>query len=728
MFTKPEEQALKEHIASQSYEDLIERKEEIKSRIQEIEIEDPFASTRSKKQKGKKGASTKAIVTTINGSGVPYAPKQDVHWDFLMKEMQWLSTDFQSERKRQTSLAKKQASSIEKYHATKEKRRVRMLAELETKRRRLAGRLARNVVKGWWQGKIERVIAYKQKVDADLVRKRNMDRHLVFLVKQTERYGDRLNEENGDKLGACDENPGSNISLIEEALSNNSTLSQRSSRPRSIDYKRLIKSLDQMDNHFYGESTEDEENSDDDEYLPSTEKEEYDIDDETTLREAEETDAAFGTNVDELRLLSQESNMDIELVIKLLQDEGNDFEGRTNATNNSSIATQKEKKVIFSLPEVRSRALSSRKRRRKSSLPSYTSQEIDGNEADDDGDASDVEDFVDKSAKDKDNLSLDELRDICFDYQRSRLRSKQIDKDNPPNIDDMSLDSLRDMCIQVQRNHSIEKRRTADNGNTGSTGSGSEDFIDDEIAVDDETTIDAEEKLGRDMPYEEEITLLNQENNMSVEELRAKYYGESTRETNEGENVSAAITVGAGTNSEGVDVGESMESTGSGSEDFIDDKIAVDDETTIEAEEKLGRDMPYEEEITLLNQENNMSVEELRAKYYGESDLASGKKRKISADSDTSDSQQSLRQNKMPRFEEKDLVHDEGVSALRSLELAESKARHTTVSRPFLIASWVKLREYQQIGLNWLVSIQTRRLNGILADEMGLVSILGIHV
>ena len=215
---------------------------------------------------------------------------------------------------------------------------------------------------------------------------------------------------------------------------------------------------------------------------------------------------------------------------------------------------------------------------------------------------------------------------------------------------------------------------------------------------------------------------------MSVEELRAKYYGESTRETNEGENVSAAITVGAGTNSEGVDVGESMESTGSGSEDFIDDEIAVDDETTIEAEEKLGRDMPYEEEITLLNQENNMSVEELRAKYYGESDLASGKKRKISADSDTSDSQQSLRQNKMPRFEEKDLVHDEGVSALRSLELAESKARHTTVSRPFLIASWVKLREYQQIGLNWLVSIQTRRLNGILADEMGLVSILGIHV
>jgi hypothetical protein len=41
------------------------------------------------------------------------------------------------------------------------------------------------------------------------------------------------------------------------------------------------------------------------------------------------------------------------------------------------------------------------------------------------------------------------------------------------------------------------------------------------------------------------------------------------------------------------------------------------------------------------------------------------------------------------------------------------------LARPFLLASWVKLRNYQHIGLNWLVSLQTRRLNGILADEMG---------
>ena len=37
---------------------------------------------------------------------------------------------------------------------------------------------------------------------------------------------------------------------------------------------------------------------------------------------------------------------------------------------------------------------------------------------------------------------------------------------------------------------------------------------------------------------------------------------------------------------------------------------------------------------------------------------------------------------------------------------------------PFLLKG--DLREYQQVGMDWLVTIYNRRLNGILADEMGL--------
>ena len=40
------------------------------------------------------------------------------------------------------------------------------------------------------------------------------------------------------------------------------------------------------------------------------------------------------------------------------------------------------------------------------------------------------------------------------------------------------------------------------------------------------------------------------------------------------------------------------------------------------------------------------------------------------------------------------------------------------VQVPFLLKG--SLREYQHVGLEWLITIYTRRLNGILADEMGL--------
>ena len=37
---------------------------------------------------------------------------------------------------------------------------------------------------------------------------------------------------------------------------------------------------------------------------------------------------------------------------------------------------------------------------------------------------------------------------------------------------------------------------------------------------------------------------------------------------------------------------------------------------------------------------------------------------------------------------------------------------------PFLLRH--KLREYQHIGLDWMVTLHEKKLNGILADEMGL--------
>ena len=41
---------------------------------------------------------------------------------------------------------------------------------------------------------------------------------------------------------------------------------------------------------------------------------------------------------------------------------------------------------------------------------------------------------------------------------------------------------------------------------------------------------------------------------------------------------------------------------------------------------------------------------------------------------------------------------------------------------PFLLRG--QLREYQEVGLQWLVAMEARKLNGILADEMGLGKLL----
>jgi SNF2 family DNA or RNA helicase len=45
---------------------------------------------------------------------------------------------------------------------------------------------------------------------------------------------------------------------------------------------------------------------------------------------------------------------------------------------------------------------------------------------------------------------------------------------------------------------------------------------------------------------------------------------------------------------------------------------------------------------------------------------------------------------------------------------------HLQVKTPVPFLLKYPLREYQHIGLDWLVTLYKKRLNGILADEMGL--------
>ena len=211
--------------------------------------------------------------------------------------------------------------------------------------------------------------------------------------------------------------------------------------------------------------------------------------------------------------------------------------------------------------------------------------------------------------------------------------------------------------------------------------------------VDDETTIEAEEKLGRDMSYADEIALLQRQNEMPIEELRAMYANMEADQVNSEDDDD---TIEADS-SEGADVTQEAEPsaykksslsllTAAIDEDETDDQefiqdndMELDDETTIEAEEKLGREMTYEQEISELEKENEMSVQELR-KLYGldpaEDETASvddETKRKRDSIGDDSDNEHT---DKRPRFAAEE--EDEGLMALRSLAASDAKARETS--------------------------------------------------
>lgn len=155
---------------------------------------------------------------------------------------------------------------------------------------------------------------------------------------------------------------------------------------------------------------------------------------------------------------------------------------------------------------------------------------------------------------------------------------------------------------------------------------------------------------------------------MSVEELRKKYLNLPALPDNEDSNSKQSIEDSDDSESSGEEEDEqSEESTDENSEE---DEILKEDD-------KLGLKMLVEDEAT--------------------------------KDSNSSD--------KKP--EDDDLIND--VAALaESIQPKGNTLSSTSVVTPVPFLLKHSLREYQHIGLDWLVTMFERKLNGILADEMGL--------
>ncbi|TNN51601.1 Helicase SRCAP [Liparis tanakae] len=282
---------------------------------------------------------------------------------------------------------------------------------------------------------------------------------------------------------------------------------------------------------------------------------------------------------------------------------------------------------------------------------------------------------------------------------------------------------------------------------------------------DDEQTLEVEEQQeGNDAEsHRREIELLKEEGLLPLDQLLSTL--KLLQET-------ASDGEGSDETNSSVEVGEEDREFTANEED------ARDEEDTIAAQEKVEGNLDHAEELDDLAKEGDMTVEELLEKYKGayasdfEAPSASGSKdgsdSEVSGDeeeetdedesdaesnSSSSDSQGESGQEEDSENdegeeseEEDDGCEDEGMEVLlkegdnsppsssirpkkeishiaataeslqpKGYTLATAKVK-TPI--PFLLHG--TLREYQHIGLDWLVTMYEKKLNGILADEMGL--------
>ncbi|UIZ25278.1 hypothetical protein KXD40_009169 [Peronospora effusa] len=275
---------------------------------------------------------------------------------------------------------------------------------------------------------------------------------------------------------------------------------------------------------------------------------------------------------------------------------------------------------------------------------------------------------------------------------------------------DMSLDELKTKYADM-------RKECKDEGMDVDSAASSEDgdFQADEEEEDDERSIAEEERKSGVMSRRQaarEVATLQEEGEMSIDELRARYAGVLA--------VNDETLVVEGGDAKMMEEENDDEDVGDG--EFVPTKCKeedeADDETTIEEEKRLGRDaslVSRAEELRLLKEESNMSIEQLRARYATVSDdEESSSDRNGSARSDVEhDSIETYRKQECP--------NDGNTKELVDVSTSWSPvARKSGYKRPFLLTSRLNLREYQETGVNWLVSMCERRINGILADEMGL--------
>ncbi|KAM9716165.1 LOW QUALITY PROTEIN: uncharacterized protein srcap [Menidia menidia] len=290
---------------------------------------------------------------------------------------------------------------------------------------------------------------------------------------------------------------------------------------------------------------------------------------------------------------------------------------------------------------------------------------------------------------------------------------------------------------------------------------------------DDEETIEVEEQQeGNDAEsHQREIDLLREESTLPLDQLLSTLKLPPPQDSGSDGESSESSSSPEEEEQEEEEEGEDGEFT-------ANDEDAEDEEDTIAAQEKVEGNVNHAEELDDLAKEGDMSMEELLEKYKGayasdfEAPSASGSK--ASSDSeesgdeeveteedesdvesnssssespgDSAEEEESAKEEEESEEEEEDGGGEEGMELLlkegensppssssrpkkeishiaataESLQPKGYTLATTKVKTPIPFLLHGTLREYQHIGLDWLVTMYEKKLNGILADEMGL--------
>jgi hypothetical protein len=124
---------------------------------------------------------------------VPEPPRGKAHWDYLLEEMAWMAHDFAEERRFKMALARRVSKEVLRYHQVRRTREEREARKEEQGLRRQATIIAREVL-AFWQS-VEKLVRHKHQIRLDQRKREALDKHLDFLVGQTERYSTMLAEE-----------------------------------------------------------------------------------------------------------------------------------------------------------------------------------------------------------------------------------------------------------------------------------------------------------------------------------------------------------------------------------------------------------------------------------------------------------------------------------------------------------------------------------------------------